>query len=135
VMVIMALILWVSYSFGAGAQIGFSKSMAVVVYGNLVTCVRAILAVIALMAGADTDTFTFQNPVATSPAYFIDASQHPVLFALGSQFDITSIWAMILVAIGFTYVTKVKKGTSFAIVFGWFAVLVLFSVGAAALRA
>src|ERR1039458_5991702 len=29
VMVIMALILWASYSFGAGAQIGFSKSMAV----------------------------------------------------------------------------------------------------------
>lgn len=133
-MLLMGLILWGSYSFGAGAQLGFSKSMAVVVYGNLVTIVRALLAIIALMAGADTDSFTFQNPVATSPAYFVDAVQHPVLFAFAAQFDITSVWAMILVATGFTCVTKVKRGASFAIVFGWFAVLVLFSVGMAALR-
>jgi len=134
-MVIMALILWGSFSFGVGAQIGFGKTLAIVVYGNLVTIVRAILAMIALLAGASSDTFTFQNPVATSPAYFIDSAAHPVLFALGAQFDITVIWAIILVAIGFPYVTKVKRGTSIAIVFGWWALLVLISVGGAALRA
>jgi hypothetical protein len=131
---IMALLLWGSYSFGAGAQIGFGKSMAVVMYGNLVTIVKALLAIMALLAGADTDAFTFQNPVATSPAYFIDATQHPVPFALGAQFDLTSIWACILVAIGFTCVTKVKRGTSYAIVFGWFFLLLVFSAGMAALR-
>jgi hypothetical protein len=134
VLTIMALLLWGSYSFGVGAQVGFGKSMAVVMYGNLVTIVKALLAIAALLAGADTDTFTFQNPVATSPAYFIDPTQHPVLFAVGAQLDITSIWAMVLVAIGFTYVTKVKGGTSYAIVFGWFVVLLLFSGGIAALR-
>jgi hypothetical protein len=131
---IMALLLWGSYGFGAGAQVGFGKSMAVVMYGNLVTIVKALLAMIALLAGADTDTFTFQNPVATSPAYFIDPAQHPVLFAIGAQLDITSIWACILVAIGFTCVTKVKRSTSYAIVFGWFFLLLLFSGGMAALR-
>ena len=133
-LLLMGLILWGSYSFGAGAQVSFGKSMAVVVYGNLVTLVRAVLAVIALLAGASTDTFTFQNPVATSPAYFIDGATHPVLFALGSQFDVTVLWALVLVSIGFTYVTKVKKGTSYAIVFGWWLVLVIVSVSIAAAR-
>lgn len=131
---IMAMLLWGSYSFGAGAQVGFGKSMAVVMYGNLVTIVKALLAIAALLAGADTDNFSFQNPVATTPAYFLDPTQHPVLFAIGAQLDITSIWACILVAIGFTYVTKVKRSTSYAIVFGWFFFLLLFSGGMAALR-
>ena len=42
------------------------------------------------------------------------------------------IWTLVLTAIGFTYVSKVKKGTSFAIVFGWWAILTL---GATALSA
>jgi hypothetical protein len=131
---LMALLLWGSYSFGAGAQVSFGKSMAVVMYGNLVTTVKALLAIIALLAGADTDNFSFQSPVATTPAYFVDPVQHPVLFALGTQFDITSLWACVLVAIGFTCVTKVKRSTSYAIVFGWFFLLVVFSAGMAALR-
>ena len=48
---IMAMLLWGSYSFGAGAQVGFGKSMAVVMYGNLVTIVKALLAIVALLAG------------------------------------------------------------------------------------
>lgn len=131
---IMALLLWGSYSFGAGAQVSFGKSMAVVMYGNLVTTVKAVLAIVALLAGADTDTFSFQSPVATTPAYFLDPVQHPVLFGIGAQLDITSIWACILVAIGFSCVTKVKRSTSYAIVFGWFLFLLVFSGGMAALR-
>lgn len=130
---IMALILWGSYSFGAGAQVGFGKSMAVVMYSNMVGIVKALLAMVTLFAGADPDTFTFQNPVATNLGFLIDPMQHKVLYTLGSSLDIINFWIMALVAIGFTYVCKVKKGTSFAIVFGWWVVLTGLSVGAAAL--
>jgi len=130
---LMALILWGSYSFGAGAQVGFGKSMAVVTYANVVGCLKYLLAIVALFAGADTDTFNMQNPAATNLGFLIDPMQHKVLYALGSSIDIVNFWILALVAIGFTYVCKVKKGTSFAIVFGWWAVLTLIGVSMAAI--
>jgi hypothetical protein len=132
-LVIMALILWGSYSFGAGSQVSFGKSIAVVAYANLVGITKFILAIIAIFAGADSDNFTLQNPVATNLGFLFDPVQHKVLYALGSQIDIINFWIISLVAIGFTYICKVKRGTSFAIVFGWWAVLALIGVGAAAL--
>lgn len=129
---LIALVLMGSYNFGAGAQVSFSKSMAVVVYSNMVGVIRAVLAIIALFAGADPETFNMQNPAATNLAYFIDPAQHNVLFALGSWIDIVSIWMLCLTALGFTYICKVKKGTSFAIVFGWYVLMMLLSTGAAA---
>ena len=39
---------------------------------------------------------------------------------------------MILAAIGITCISKVKTGTAFAVVFGWFAVVVLIGVGSTA---
>jgi hypothetical protein len=48
-----------------------------------------------------------------------------VLRALLSPFDVFTIWTLILTAIGITCISKVKRGTAFAIVFGWFAVVVL----------
>lgn len=129
---IMALVLWGSYSFGAGAQVGFGKSMAVVTYANMVGIVKSLLAMVAILAGASGDSFTFQNPVATNLGFLIDPMQHKVLYALGSSIDVINFWIMALVAIGFTYVTKVKRGTSFAIVFGWWALMTLIGVGIAA---
>lgn len=39
------------------------------------------------------------------------------------------IWTLVLTAIGFTCVSKVKKGTSFAVVFGWWAAFTLLTAG------
>jgi hypothetical protein len=39
--------------------------------------------------------------------------------------DIFLIWTLILTAIGFTCVSKVKRSAALAIVFGWWAVLTL----------
>ncbi len=129
---VLALVLWGSYSFGAGAQVTFSKSLAVVVYANLVGTIKALLSVIALLAGASADTFSMQNPAATNLGFLVDPMQHKVLYALGSSIDIVNFWILFLVAIGFTCITKVKRGTSYAIVFGWWLVLTLIGVGAAA---
>lgn len=133
IFVILALVLWGSYSFGAGAQVTFSKSLAVVVYANLVGAIKALLAIIAILAGASTDTFNMQNPAATNLGFLIDPIQHKVLYALGSSIDIVNFWVLALIAIGFTCVAKVKKGTSYGIVFGWWAVLTLIGVAMAAI--
>lgn len=130
---LVSLVLWGSFSFGAGAQVSFGKSMAVVVYANLIGVLKALLAVISIFAGANTDNFTFQNPVATNLGFLIDPTQNKVLYAFGSSIDIINLWILALVAIGFTCICKVKKGTSFAIVFGWWFLLTLIGVGMAAI--
>jgi hypothetical protein len=84
------------------------------------------------LAGVSGDSFTFQNPVATNPGYFVDPTTNPVLHAFLSSFDVFTIWTLVLVAIGITCIAKVKPGTAYAVVFGWFAVVILLSVGLAA---
>ena len=55
------------------------------------------------------------------------------LYSIASALDIFMIWTLVLTAIGFTRVSKVKSGTAYAIVFGWwvFFTLVGASIGAA----
>jgi hypothetical protein len=93
---------------------------------------KSMLAILSLVAGVSSDGFTFQNPVATNPGYFVDRAAHPVLGSLLTSFDIFTIWTLALTAIGITCISKVKRGTAFAIVFGWFAVVVLIGVAFAA---
>ncbi len=131
-LLLVSLILWGSFSFGAGAQLSFSKTLAVVTYANVVGIVKYLVAIIALYAGAASDTFNMQNPAATNLGILFDPMQQKVLYALGTQFDIVIFWVLALAALGFPYVCKVKKGTSFAIVFGWWLVTVLIAVGSAA---
>jgi hypothetical protein len=53
-----------------------------------------------------------------------------LLYNLASALDIFMIWTLVLTAIGFTCVSKVKRGTAYAVVFGWWAFFTL--AGAAA---
>jgi Yip1 domain len=130
--VVVAAVLLGTLKFGLSADVKYKTLLALVVYAGLPGVLKALLGIASLLAGVASDSFTFQNSVATNPGYFIDASAHPVLHALLSSFDVFAFWSMILVAIGITRVSKVKTNAAFAVVFGWFAVLVLIGVGATA---
>jgi hypothetical protein len=111
----------------------FKTVFALIVYTRLPELVRAILSSIALLAGVSTDSFDINNPLATNGAYFLDPTGSPILRALLSSFDIITIWTLVLVAIGIPCIAKVKRGTAFGVVIGWFALTILFKVGLAAL--
>jgi Yip1-like protein len=128
---IVAAVLLATLKFGASAEIKYKTLFALVIYAGLPGLFKAVLAVVSILAGVASDAFTFQNPVATNPGYFIDAASSPVLFSLLSSLDVLTIWTLVLAAIGITCVSKVKRGTAFAIVFGWYAVTVLFGVAIA----
>jgi hypothetical protein len=133
--VIMAAILLATLKFGLSADVKFKTLFALIIYAGLPSILKSILAIASLLAGVAGDGFTFQNPVATNPGYFVDPVAHRALFSFLSSFDVFAIWSMILVAIGITCISKVKTGTAFAVVFGWFAVLVLLGTGIAAVFA
>jgi hypothetical protein len=135
---VITLIIWLiiagalfgTFKFAAGADITFKVSLAIVIYAALPLMVKTLLALLSVVAGMSPDSFSFQNPVATNPGYFMNPSDNVFLYSLASGLDIFMIWTLALTAIGFTCVSKVKRGTSFAIVFGWWA---FFSLAGAAL--
>jgi hypothetical protein len=121
----VALVLLATLKFGASAEVKYKTLFALVIYASLPGIVKALLAVLSLVAGVSGDAFTFQNPVATNPGYFLDPASSPVLYSLLTSLDVFTIWTLVLGAIGITCISKVKTGTAFAVVFCWFGVLVL----------
>jgi hypothetical protein len=133
ILLIITAVLFSTFKFAAGADVSFKVSLAIVMYASLPGLLRALLAILSLLAGASPDSFTFQNPVATNPGYFLNPADSPFLYSLASSLDIFLIWTLVLTAIGFTCVSKAKRGTALAIVFGWWLIFTLLaaSLGAA----
>ena len=124
-LLIVSAILMASFNFGAGAEIPFRTALGVVTYANLPGVLKAVLAIVSLLAGSNPESFNFQNPVATNPGYFMDPLASPLLFRLASALDVIVIWILVLNALGFAAVSKLKRGTTFAVVFGWYIALTL----------
>jgi hypothetical protein len=121
------------FKFGANAELTFNRAFAVVVYASLPELLRGLLAIVSLFAGVSAESFNLQNPIATNPGYFLQPANAPFLYGIASALDIFRLWALVLTALGFAYAGKVKKSTSFAIVFGMFAVLTLVFSGLGAM--
>jgi hypothetical protein len=132
ILTIMAAVLMATFNFGAGAEIPFKQALAVVVYANLAGIVKALLAMVSLLAGADPEGFTFQNPVATNLGYFVDPTTSRALYSLASAVDIVTLWVLVLTGIGFACVSKLKTATTVGIVFGWYVFITLIGAGLAA---
>ncbi|MGH9492502.1 MAG: YIP1 family protein [Terriglobales bacterium] len=135
ILVIIAAVLMATFNFGAGAEIPFKQALAVVIYANLPGIVKAGLAMVSLLAGADPEGFTFQNPVATNLGYFVDPVASRVLSSLASAVDIITIWVLVLAGMGFARISKLKTATTLSVVFGWYILLTLIGAGFSALFA
>jgi hypothetical protein len=129
---VFAGVLFASFKFGANADIKFKTLFALIVYTRLPELLRAVLASASILAGVSADSFNIENPIATNPGYFIDLSGSHVLRALLTPLDVITIWTLVLVAIGVTCISNVKRSTAFAVVFGWFVLVTLIRVGFAA---
>ncbi len=128
-LLIVAGILLGTFNFGAGAELSFSTSLAVVAYASLPEVVRSALATASLLAGADPESFNVQNPVATNLGYFLDPKASRVLWTLASYVDVVMIWVLVLGAIGFACVSRMKRSTTLAVVFGWYILMALIMTG------
>jgi hypothetical protein len=122
---IIAAVLFATFKFVANADVSFKVSLAIVVYAGLPGLLKVLLATLSAAAGMNPDSFSFQNPIASNPGYFMIPPSSVFLYSVASSLDIFLIWTLVLTAIGFTRVSKVKSGTSYAIVFGWWIVFTL----------
>jgi len=130
---VFTLIIWVvmaglqfgTFKFGANADISYGKALAVLAYAGLPLILRSLLAILSVLAGASSDGFTLNNPVASNPGYFMNPAEHPFWYFIASQLDIFLLWTVVLTAIGFATTGRVKIGTAFTIVIGWWVVITL----------
>jgi len=131
--VIIAGVLLATFNFGMGASIPFKTSLAVVTYANLPTVLYALLGVLSLIAGVNPEGFNIKNPVATNPAYFMDPAGNHFLYGMASALDVFVVWSIVLMAIGYASVSKLKRSTTFAVIVGWYVAYKLVWSGLAAL--
>jgi len=129
---VFAAVLLGTLRFVSGADLKYKTLFALIVYTRLPQVLSPLLAILSLLAGVSGDGFNLQNPVATNPGYFIGPDGSAALRSLLTPLDVLSFWSLILTAIGISCISKVKRGTAFAVVFGWFAVVVLARVAIAA---
>lgn len=130
-LVAVAAVLMGVFNFGLGTKLEFSKLIAVSAYGFLPSALNKLLMIVFLLI-ADPEHVDIQNPLATNIGFFVPASA-PFLRALLEVFDIFTIWQVFLIALGISQLSKVKKGTAVATVFGIFFVCYLLLAAATSL--
>lgn len=130
---IIAGVMFVTFKLAANADLNFKTSYAIVMYASLPLLLKTVLATATVAAGANPDSFVLENPVATNPGYFLSPAGSPFWYSLASAADIFMIWTLILTAIGFAALTKLKPSTTLAAVFAWYLVFTLGSAGLAAM--
>jgi len=129
-LVIVAAILLASFNFGFGTQLTFNQCLAVCTYASLPGIVKALLAILVIAVGGG-EAFTFQNPIASNLSPLVDMNSH-FLYSIAVSLDLFTIWTLVLTGIGFSCLTKVKRGACMGVVFGWWAASVLVGAGIAA---
>jgi len=117
---IIALVLWATFKFAAGSEVSYKTAYAIVFYASLPGLIFSILGAISMFAGVNPEGFNVNNPVATNPAYFMDPASNKFFYGMASGLDVISIWTIVLMGIGFSCTSKVKRSTAIALVGGWY---------------
>lgn len=128
-----SVVVWLVFKVGAGAETTFSQAYAIMMYAWLPGILQAILATISLFSGVNPEGFDMSNPAGTNLAYYLDPeTTGKFLRSMASALDVFSIWSLILVGIGFSCTSKVKRSNAIIIVVVCYLVFKLFGASLAA---
>lgn len=133
IVVILAAVLLGTFNFGFGSELKFNQCMAVSMYAFLPGMIKVFLSMLVIAVGGG-EGFTFQNPLKSNLSPLVDPSSH-FLYSMATSIDIFTIWTLVLTGIGYACLTRVKRGTCIAVVFGWWVVALLLGAGIGALFA
>jgi hypothetical protein len=130
---VVAAVLMAVFNFMLGAEVTFSRAMAVVFYSGLTGIVATILLIVSYLASADPSTIDIaRNPMPTNLGFFMDPEGNKVLYGLASSIDIFRIWFVALLGLGFSAVSTNRKpsvGTAMITTFVCYGILVLIGIG------
>ena len=129
IFVIIAAVLMATFNFGVGASVPFKTSLAIVIYGSLPGIIGAVLGIISMFAESIPAGFNAQQSRGHEPGYFMDPLGNKFLYGMASALDVFTIWSIVLIGIGFSVNSKVKRSTAIIIVVAWFLLYKLVTVG------
>jgi hypothetical protein len=134
---VIAGVLMGTINFGFGGRAKFGDVFAVVYYAWLPLVVKVLLGVVVIYAGIAPESFNIQNYAPTNlAALFMDpVESNKILYALATSLDAVNVWMVVLMSIGVATVAGVKRSAGYIAAIGWWAIIVLFGVGMAAVRA
>jgi hypothetical protein len=121
-------------NFMFGGKANYKQMLAVWFYGTLPLIFISLLTIITIFAGMQSDSFNVKNTVGTNVGYFLQGGDSPHwLTTLLSSVDIFAIWSAILLTIGISIVAGIKRSSAAIVVFGWWALYVIFQTAIAAI--
>ena len=130
---VVALVLWGTINLGFGGRATFGSVFSVWMYAMLPSVVKTILGVVVIFAGAAPESFNVKNFAPTNVGAFLNPLEtNAALYNLATSLDVITIWTLVLLAIGIATVAGVKRSSGYIAVFGWWILMVLIGVGAAA---
>jgi hypothetical protein len=119
---VIAGVLFGTFKLAAAAEMKFKTAYAVAMYAGMPGLVNALLGSISMFSGINPEGFNLDNPVGTNPAYYLPPETSNVVLRLASIPDVIAIWTILLLGIGFSCTSKVKRSTAITIVAVWYLV-------------
>ena len=130
---IISLVLWGTINFVFGGKAKFGGIFVVWVFAQLPGIVKVLLGTIVIFGGVAPESFNIKNFAPTNAGAFLNPlDTNKALYALASSVDVVTIWTLVLLGMGIAIVAGVKRTSGYIAVFGWWAIIVLFGAGIAA---
>jgi len=125
--------LWGTINFVFGGKATFGKIFTTWMYASLPSIFKSLLGVLVIFAGTAPESFNIKNFAPTNIGAFLNPLEtNKALYALATSLDVVTIWTLVLLGIGTATVAGVKRNSGYIAVFGWWAIIVLFGMGIAA---
>jgi hypothetical protein len=122
---VYALALWFGLNLATGRSAEFGAIFTVLLYADLIQALRGMLATGALYLMPDPSHYNLQNPIGSNAGFFLGGAAPAWLRPVLEMVDGFTIWYLALIAIGCAVVSKVKRQSAFAVVFGLWAMIMV----------
>jgi hypothetical protein len=130
---VISLVLWGTINFVFGGKATFGSIFCVWMFAGLPGVIKVLLGVVVIFAGVAPESFNIKNYAPTNLGAFLNPLEaNKALYALATSLDVVTIWTLVLLGMGIAAVAGVKRTSGYIAVFGWWIIIVLIGVGAAA---
>lgn len=116
-----------------GAENSFRQSLSVTIYAFTPQLLKTIVSTAIASTRTTIDARMANSLLKSNLGAFTNPLESPVLFAVLSSIDLFTIWTIVLLAIGFSVISRFSTGKVAILVVALYLVVVLVKVGLAAL--
>jgi len=110
-----------------GGEGDFRQALSVTAYAWMPGVIKSLLITI-IVAVRNVSATELPTVLRSNLAFLVSLKQNPLLFALLSKLDVFTIWLLVLLIIGFAFVSGFSKAKSAAIIIGLWVVATLLSL-------